>query len=152
MTAVRTASPSSRRLASVPAGARSASPARPRLTVASPPASRTNSRALLFVAVVGIVAAIAVVMVSQTLLVGSQGRLDGVQRQIQDQQEILERQRLTLAQLQSPERVVSAATERLGMVVPEGIVYLPGTPQADELIAEEPAPPPGPTDSPEGEG
>jgi hypothetical protein len=107
---------------------------------------------VLVVAAIGVVLAIAVVMISQTLLVGSQGRLDGVQRKIVAQEEILERQRLTLAQMQSPDRVVNAATERLGMVVPDGIVYLPGNPDADALAAEPAVPTPTDAATPEADG
>lgn len=152
MTAVRTPSNAGRRLAGVPAEVRRREPSRPRLTVAAPPRAAGGNRVVLVVAAIGVVLAIAVVMISQTLLVGSQGRLDGVQRKIAAQEEILERQRLALAQMQSPDRVVNAATERLGMVVPDGIVYLPGNPDADALAAEPAVPTPTDAATPEADG
>lgn len=71
---------------------------------------------------------------SQALLVQSQARLDSVTAEIARQETIAEQQRLELAELQSPERIVAAATERLGMVAPGEVVFLRHDANDDVLI------------------
>ena len=58
------------------------------------------------------------------LLVQSQFRLDRLNHQAATAQQRYEQLRLDVAQLSAPERVVAAAQERLGMVVPPNVAYL----------------------------
>lgn len=121
---------------------RSAPVARPRraggpvpLTLATAPASTRQLRTVWVVGVIVVLAAVLVVMGSQALLVQGQDRLDELQRSLTEQQRIAERQQLQLAELQSPERVVAAATGRLGMVAPSDVVHLRSDPADDAAIA-----------------
>jgi hypothetical protein len=75
------------------------------------------------------------ISVSQALQVQTQDRLDELQGQIVVQQQLAEAQRLELAELQSPVRIVDTATDRLGMLPPDEIVYLRSDPDDDNLIA-----------------
>jgi hypothetical protein len=58
------------------------------------------------------------------LLVQSQFRLDRLEQRAGTEQQRYERLRLDVARLAAPERVVAAAQQRLGMVVPPNVVYL----------------------------
>jgi cell division protein FtsL len=62
--------------------------------------------------------------VFHTVLIGAQGRLDELDAQIEAQQDRQLRLRLQLAELESPERIVDAATDDLGMVPPGEVVWL----------------------------
>ncbi len=76
------------------------------------------------------------------LLVQSQFRLDRVGKQAEEQQQRYEHLRLEVARLAAPERIVAAAQERLGMVVPPEVGYLmapapvPGDPNANSLAGQ----------------
>jgi cell division protein FtsL len=137
MTAVRTAQRTTARTASTaPARTPGRGPsARPRLTVAEAPRRRGGNRMLLVAGVLLFLLAVLTISVSQALQVQSQDRLDELQSQILVQQQIAERQRLELAELQSPVRIVDTATERLGMIPPSEIVYLRSEPGDDAMIA-----------------
>lgn len=114
-----------------------------RLTVARPPVATGRRRVAVVAALVVLLLAVLAVSASQALLVQSQDRLDDLQRQITVEQQVAERQRLELARLQAPTRIVGAATERLGMVAPSEIVYLRNEPSDDQVIAVEPSSDPG---------
>jgi cell division protein FtsL len=58
------------------------------------------------------------------LLVQSQFRLDGLENQAGVEQQHYEQLRLEVARLAAPERIVAAAQQRLGMVVPPDVAYL----------------------------
>lgn len=158
MTAVRTPlRPTARRPAPA-VGAPRGGGERTRLTVAAAPPASRRIRLLWVVAVAAVLVAVLVVMASQALLVQGQDRLDELQRSLTEQETIAERQQLQLAELQSPQRVVAAATERLGMVPPSDIVHLRSDPSDDGTIAvapEYPVEPPSaagagaPVDTPE---
>lgn len=62
--------------------------------------------------------------VFNVLLAQGQVRLNDIEEKANAQQDRYERLRLEVAQLESPERVVAAAQERLGMVPPETVNYL----------------------------
>lgn len=138
MTAVRTPSRTAVRRAptTVPSQRRTAD--RPNLRVAAAPTATRQVRAFWVVGVVAVLVAVLVVMASQALLVQGQDRLDELQRSLTEQQSIAERQQLQLAELQSPERVVAAATDRLGMVPPTDVVHLRSDPADDASIAVAP--------------
>jgi len=57
-------------------------------------------------------------------LVAGEARLDGLQTRVSEEQTRYQRLRLEVAALESPERVVAAAQERLGMVPPPSVTYL----------------------------
>lgn len=139
MTAVRTPLRAPARRSSAPAAAPRRTEGRPKLAVAPTPEALRPRRALWVVGVVALLVAVLVVMASQALLVQSQDRLDDLQRSMTEQEAIAERQQLQLAELQSPERVVAAATERLGMVPPTDVVHLRSDPTDDGAIAVAPA-------------
>jgi len=137
MTAVRTAQrTASRGQAAAPARAPGSQPSSARrLTVAQAPLPRFGNRLLLVAVGVLLFVAVLAISISQALQVQTQDRLDELQGQIVVQQQLAEAQRLELAELQSPVRIVEAATERLGMVPPDEIVYLRSDPEDDSLIA-----------------
>ncbi len=138
MTAVRTPlRPAARRPAASASTPRSGA-GRARLSVAVAPTATRGIRGLWVVAVMAVLVAVLVVMASQAFLVQGQDRLDELQRSLTEQEAIAERQQLQLAELQSPERVVAAATERLGMVPPSDIVHLRSDPSDDAAIAVAP--------------
>lgn len=83
------------------------------------------------------------------LLIGGQLRLDGMQREVASESEEIRRLRLRVAELESPDRVLDAARDRLGMVLPDEVGYLlPATVDTgdDAPVTVEPAqaPPPAP--------
>jgi cell division protein FtsL len=103
---------------------------RPDLRVVEPAARRrrtwqvgTVAGGLLFLAMFAIVGA-------QTLIVQQQQHIDSVNDRISAAEEEAERLDIDLAELQSPERIVSVATEGLGMIKAPPPVYL--LPQADD--------------------
>lgn len=59
------------------------------------------------------------------LLVQSQFRLDRLQDRAAAEQQRYEELRLEVARLSAPERIVATAAERLGMVEPPEVAYLP---------------------------
>ncbi len=79
----------------------------------------------------------------QTLLVQGQSRLDQLDARIADATDLQADLRLQVAELESPERVVAAATD-LGMVPPPGVTYL--TPSGLVTVP----PPDDPTAAPPG--
>jgi len=137
-TPVRTAA---RRTAVAPAPARRGASTTPLRVAPEAPASR-RLMAVWVAAVVALLVAVLVVTASQALLVQGQDRLDELQGRIVEEEQRAERQQLQLAELQAPERVVAAATERLGMVAPDDVVHLRSDPADDATIAAE-APPSG---------
>lgn len=68
------------------------------------------------------------------VLVGGQDRLDRLQKQVAEAQSQYSANRLQVAQLAAPGRVVQVAQQRLGMVPPPGVTYLtPSQAMADEV-------------------
>jgi cell division protein FtsL len=66
-------------------------------------------------------------VVAQALLVQGQQRLDGLDERISTATEAQQELRLRVAELESPARVVAAASA-LGMVPPEHVTYLTPSP------------------------
>ncbi|HET7489091.1 MAG TPA: cell division protein FtsL [Acidimicrobiales bacterium] len=92
--------------------------------------ARARVTAVLLLVVVG--AALFGLVTSHVALTQGQFRLDEMRRQAGDEQDRYERLRLQVAELESPQRIVAAAQERLGMVPPPGVTYLsPVGPVAD---------------------
>ena len=113
-------------------------PARPRSTPALAPAPlrvvgrdersqrarRHRARRLVVLLVLFFVVTLFGVAVSHVVLAQGQFRLERLERQAAEEQTRYERLRERVAALESPERVVAAAQERLGMVPPAGVTYL----------------------------
>jgi cell division protein FtsB len=64
----------------------------------------------------------------QTVLINSQSHLDDLNQQVAEQEARAEQLDLLLADLQSPQRITSAARERLGMVAPHSVTFLESSP------------------------
>lgn len=92
------------------------------------PDERVRRRALTpragVLATAGLFAALLALAVTQTLLVQGQLRLDDLHQQLAVEQAEYQRLRLQVADLESPERIVTTAKEQLGMVSPDDLVYL----------------------------
>jgi cell division protein FtsL len=73
-------------------------------------------------------------VVFHNMLVSGQRRLDGISAEVQERRAEQARLRLLVAQLESPERIVSRA-ERQGMQVPEKTTWV--KPPADEPVSSE---------------
>jgi hypothetical protein len=58
------------------------------------------------------------------MLVSGQGRLDTLEQKVAEAQSQYSSNRLQVAQLAAPERVVGEAKKRLGMEPPHGLTYL----------------------------
>lgn len=80
------------------------------------------------------------VVVFHVVLTQNQFRLDRLQEQSAQRQARFDRLRLQVAELESPDRVVADAQQRLGMVIPPKVTYL--TP-SDEEPRTGTNPPPG---------
>lgn len=84
------------------------------------------------------------------LLISGQIRLDDLRSEAASESEEIRRLRLRVAELESPDRVLDVARERLGMVAPDEVGYLlpvgvPGGPEEPVRVdAAVPPPPPEP--------
>jgi cell division protein FtsL len=98
---------------------------RPQLRVVDAPAPRRLSLGALTVLVVGgIFAVLFGLVVFHTMLLQNQQRLDRLDAQVTDAQARYQSLRLQVAQLEAPQRIIDAATPKLGMVPPDGTTYL----------------------------
>lgn len=120
---------------------RPAAPTRPPLEVVGPrqPRRPVRSRRQLVVMFAGVFAALCVfgVVVAHVGLAQGQFQLEQLRESSAQKQAEYDRLRLQVAQLESPERIVADAQQRLGMVTPPHVSYL--APSADEPPAA-PAP------------
>jgi len=103
---------------------RTEQPRRPELRVVDPEARRPRIGRLGTILAGAVFAALFGLAGLQTMIINSQGHLDDLNRQITTEQARSGALRLQLADLQSPQRITTAASERLGMVAPAGIGYL----------------------------
>ena len=85
---------------------------------------RRRARILTALTVCIVVASLFGLVASHVVLTQGQFRLERLEAKAAEEQARFERLRLQVAQLESPERVVAAAQERLGMVPPPGVKYL----------------------------
>jgi cell division protein FtsL len=69
-------------------------------------------------------------VVFHTMLLQNQQRLDRLDAQVTDAQARYQSLRLQVAQLEAPQRIIDAATHKLGMVPPDSTTYL--TPAASK--------------------
>ncbi|CAN5678708.1 hypothetical protein BH24ACT2_BH24ACT2_12380 [soil metagenome] len=101
-------------------------------------ARRRRARRLGSVAAVLAVATLMALAGTHAMLVSNQVRLDALELEAAEAQAHHQALRLEVATLEDPARVVSVATERLGMVPPEVITYL------QPVIPDHEQPPPVP--------
>ena len=120
---------------------------RPDLRVVDPTA-RPASRALMRVATVlaGLLATAGLFLVVclHVLLTQGQADLDSLRTRAEAESARNRRLRVQVAELESPSRIVAAARERLGMVPPVTVIYLPAADPTRPLppVSSEPLPPP----------
>ncbi|HEX2040419.1 MAG TPA: hypothetical protein VHF47_11890 [Acidimicrobiales bacterium] len=104
---------------------------------------RRRARAVTGLVVLVVVGGLFGLVASHVVLTQGQFRLEQLEHRAAEEQARFERLRLQVAQLESPERVVAAAQERLGMVAPPGVKYLSpvgavdgsAAPPADDSLA-----------------
>ncbi|HVV36831.1 MAG TPA: septum formation initiator family protein [Acidimicrobiales bacterium] len=72
------------------------------------------------------------VAISQVIVAQNQDRLDKLNRRVDAAQQRYEKLRYQVAELESPERIVAAAHNRLGMIEPAKVNYVP--PVADDPV------------------
>ena len=136
--AQRVAAPRRPPAAPAPAPAR---PARPALRVVqpgelTPKVRRRRAGAAAVLTIVVVFAGLFGLAVCQAIMAQNQMRLDRLDAEVADAQARYQRLRLRVAELESPERIVAAAQERLGMVPPSTVRYLsPSGAVADEVQA-----------------
>jgi len=86
----------------------------------------------------------------QTMIVQNRVELDRVGRQLDEELEVNRRLRLEVIELESPDRVLQLASDRLGMIRPSQRRYLPGIDPVNQVVAQpEKADPFGPGPLPE---
>ncbi len=105
---------------------------RPRLRIAVRP-SRRRVAGIAFASASVTLLALFAAAVFQTVLVQGQQRLDRLDRQVSQAQDRFDRLRADVAELESPERIVTVAHHRLGMVQPDTITYL--APTLEQVVA-----------------
>lgn len=87
-------------------------------------ARRRRLRALAALGGLGLLAALFGVVIAQVVLTQGQFELAKLNRETQTEQERYSKLRLQVAELESPERITSEATNKLGMVAPATVTYL----------------------------
>jgi cell division protein FtsL len=105
---------------------------RPRLRIAARP-TRRRVAGIAFISATVTLAALFAAAVFQTILVQGQQRLDQLDRQVSQEQDQFDQLRAQVAQLESPERIVAVAQNRLGMVQPDRVTYI--APSLDQVVA-----------------
>ena len=98
---------------------------------------RRRARRLVVAAAVLAVASLIALAGTHAMLVSNQIRLDALEQQAAEAQARHQALRLEVAMLEDPARVVSIATEHLGMVEPDVITHL----KPVDLTQEDPSPP-----------
>jgi cell division protein FtsL len=117
--------------------------AAPHLTVVRPgptPAQRRRrARLALFVITAAAALCLFGVVVAHVVLTQNQFRLDQLQDQAAERQAEYDRLRLQVAELESPDRIVATAQQRLGMVAPPGVTYLAPTLEDEAVVPGAPS-------------
>jgi len=88
-------------------------------------AKRAGGRIIRFLPVAMVVVALLVVVVGQALLANGQVRMSGLEQRLQAAQAIHRQQELNVTKLETPSRIVAAATGGLHMVHPSHVTQLP---------------------------
>lgn len=108
----------------------------------APPTRRRSPAVPVLVGTGIVLTALFALAVMHALLIGGQIRTDDVQRAVASETEEVHRLRLRVAELESPDRVLEVARDRLGMVPPTEVGYLLPTSVDtgdDTLVRVEPA-------------
>lgn len=114
---------------------------RPPLRVVEPaPAARRRVRLGGVGTLAGVLlfAALFAVAAFQTVLIKGQADLDALDGRLATEEVRHRDLALTVAELQSPSRITTAAKERLGMIEPDGVVFLRPGPSDDSAAAYSP--------------
>jgi Tfp pilus assembly protein PilX len=122
------AAPAGRREAARPRRVLRIVPARPRkgrARGASGRPVRNRGRVLNIISVSLVVAALLAVVVAQALLANGQVRLSALQQQLSLEQSAHRQSELSVSELETPARIVGAATSQLHMVRPANVIELP---------------------------
>ena len=90
---------------------------------------RTRARRLLVAAAMVVALALFGVVIAHVMLMQGQFELQQLQQRSAASQAEYDRLRLQVSELESPDRIVAAAQQKLGMVAPQTITYL--APSAD---------------------
>jgi cell division protein FtsL len=106
----------------------------------SPRARRRRNRLVAFGVSVMLCAGLFGVVAFHVVLTQGQLQLDQLHDTADAQQALYDRNRLLVAELESPERIVKVAQERLGMVPPPDVTYLSPTGIKVEVPAKNVAP------------
>jgi cell division protein FtsL len=72
----------------------------------------------------------------QTMIVQNRVDLDRVGRQLDEELEVNRRLRLEVIELESPDRVLELASDRLGMIRPSQRRYLPGIDPVNQVVKQ----------------
>jgi cell division protein FtsL len=96
----------------------------PNLRVAPQVGVRRSHRLLITLCTLLTVGLAFAVVASQVLVAQNQDRLDKLNHRVDAAQARYERLRYQVAELESPERIVAAARDRLGMVQPAHVTYV----------------------------
>lgn len=99
---------------------------------------RRRARLAVLAAAAAAVTVVFGLVAFQVVLSEGQVRLERLRQRAAAEQERYDRLRLQVAELESPERVIAVAQQRLGMVAPPGVTYL--SPRGAEVAG-----PPEPT-------
>ncbi len=119
------------RRSSAPA-TRPEAPHRPHLTVVAPAPRRSRAGLRAAVTLVVVFLALFLNAVCHTVLVSGQQQLDSLNREVEASQQRNQRLRLEVAGLESPNRIVAAAS-RAGMVVPDQTHWLSARPDGSAI-------------------
>ena len=115
---------------------------------AAPSARRAVTRVVTVFAGLLATAGLFLVVCLHVLLTQGQADLDSLRARAEAESARNRRLRVQVAELESPSRIVSAARERLGMVPPATVIYLPAADPTRPLPAVSPEPLPPPTTAP----
>jgi cell division protein FtsL len=84
-------------------------------------------------AIFGVFGVLLAVVMFHTVLLQNQRRLDQLDTQVRDEQALYQQLRLEVAQLSAPQRIIDAATTKLGLVPSQSTIYL--TPSGADAVA-----------------
>ena len=114
-----------------------------------------QGRVLTILSISIVVAALLAAVVGQALLANGQVKLSALHEELTMEQTAHSRNELSVAQLETPSRIVAAATSQLHMIAAPSVIELPyvslSVPLPTPKVTPAPAPPP-PTTSPAGAG
>ncbi len=123
-TARATEAPSIRRVAQEPARRSRPRPTRPSLRVVPRQQRRGLVGTVVALTVLALFASLFGLAVFHTMLVEGQSTIDELDDRMTVAEAETERLRLQISELESPERILSVATEDLGMIPPDDVIQL----------------------------